>query len=289
MSLHDHLEDVRDAGAAILQLIGPDLRQAGVLVSHRLCELLSTACLLHDVMKANSAFQQMVQTSGPPQKQPIRHEALGAVLFSVGPLVSWFARVLPDPSERWAVIWAVAGHHLQMGRDLKDGLVRDTENRHIVVYLDHADVKTALEKVERGLGCESIAWSHPELGFDTADDDEGLRVLARRFLRESRKAWDKLCNGQNMRGTVALLKGLLIAADVAGSAIAEKQLSLSDWIRSALAVRLKLIDLAPVIGKGTKGKPVLPFQQSVGESRFPVTLVAAGCGNGKTTAAYLWG
>ena len=172
-------------------------------------------------------------------------------------------------------------------RDLKDGLVRDTENRHIVVYLDHTDVKTAFRKVEKGLDRGSIDWPNAELRYDTADDDEGLRVLARRFLRESRKAWDNLRNGENIQGTVALLKGLLIAADVVGSAVAEKQLSLSDWIKAALAARLKPIDLVPVVSKGTKGKPILPFQQSIGESKMSATLVAAGCGNGKTTGAYL--
>ena len=64
MSLHDHLQDVREAGAAILQMIIDDLLRAGVPVTRRLNELLAAACLLHDVMKANSAFQQMVQTSG---------------------------------------------------------------------------------------------------------------------------------------------------------------------------------------------------------------------------------
>ena len=43
-------------------------------------------------------------------------EALAAVMLAVGPLASWFAQVLPDPSERWAVIWAVAGHYLQSAR-----------------------------------------------------------------------------------------------------------------------------------------------------------------------------
>jgi len=54
-------------------------------------------------------------------------------------------------------------------------------------------------------------------------------------------------------------------------------------------VRLNKELLDPVIKEGTKGRKPLSFQEQVGNSEKQVTIVIAGCGNGKTTAAYLWG
>ena len=44
----------------------------------------------------------------------------------------------------------------------------------------------------------------------------------------------------------------------------------------------------PVVRSGTKGRDPLPFQIAVGDSGQSATVVIAGCGNGKTTAAYMW-
>src|SRR5690349_729222 len=135
LSLFQHLQDVRAAGDAVFEQIRSDLNDSGVSpFPDRLLSLLATACLLHDVMKANSAFQKMVHTLGPPQKQPIRHEALAAVMLSAGPLADWLSQMLPEKWERWAVLWAIAGHHFQLRRDIKGGLVRDTETRHVAIH-----------------------------------------------------------------------------------------------------------------------------------------------------------
>src|SRR5262249_23570637 len=61
-----------------------------------------------------------------------------------------------------------------------------------------------------------------------------------------------------------------------------------EWIRSALAKRIDPIELGPVIAEGLDKKPARDFQTRVGESVSPATVVIAGCGNGKTTAAYMW-
>jgi hypothetical protein len=63
-------------------------------------QLLEGAGLLHDLLKATSAFQAMMQ-AGRGIKQPIRHEILAAVLLVAHePLAEWFAKAVPDPAER---------------------------------------------------------------------------------------------------------------------------------------------------------------------------------------------
>src|SRR5262249_2158314 len=128
-----------------------------------------------------------------------------------------------------------------------------------------------------------------DIDFDTADDeDDGLRDRVRRYVNDSTAAWERFRKETAVRTRIAILKALLIAADVAGSAVAERNEQPETWVRTAIRVGLSADDLSPVIHPGTKGKAPLPFQEKVGASEDPVTLVAAGCGNGKTTAAYLW-
>ena len=80
---------------------------------------------------------------------------------------------------------------------------------------------------------------------------------------------------------------MLIAADVAASALTADGRRQAEWIPEALGKRIGPDTLSAVIMKGTKGKAPLPFQQEVGKSGS-AAVVIAGCGNGKTTAAYLW-
>lgn len=289
IGLLDHLEDVRDAGAAIFEAVGSDVIGAvGPSGTDGLRRLLEIACWTHDLLKANTAFQGMLD-DGKPIKQPIRHETLAAVLMATdGPLRDWLAAVVPDPADRWAVVWAVAGHHLKMADPARNPavpLVRDYPDR-FTALLGASDVRAALAKVSDGVTMSSLV----EPVYDTAEEDEAgcLRDRAAEYVRNSVAAWRRLKRDPKFATRLALLKGLMIAADIAGSAAPEKRVSPADWTRGALRVRLAAADLDAVIRTGTKGKKLLTFQTTVGKSEKPVTLVAAGCGNGKTTAAYLW-
>lgn len=290
VGLLDHLKDVRDAGEAAVGAIGPDLAAAVPGMTDGLSRLLEVACWVHDLLKASTAFQRMVTGTGPV-KQPIRHEALAAVLLATnGPLQGWLEATVPGAADRWAVVWAIAGHHLQMtdpARNPAVPLVRDADEPRFTAVLGASDVRTALEAAA---GSGVVVSPLHDLELDTAEEDEPgcLRDRAGRYVRDSAAAWKRLKRDPRVGIRVALLKGLLIAADVAGSAAPENRVSPAEWTRKALGLRLAATDLDPVIRTGTKGKPPLPFQEEVGASDRPVTLVAAGCGNGKTTAAYLW-
>jgi CRISPR-associated endonuclease/helicase Cas3 len=100
--------------------------------------------------------------------------------------------------------------------------------------------------------------------------------------------WQRLRKDESVLRRVVLLKSLLIAADAAASALTPDGKNPPEWIRPALAKRIDPSELDPVIAEGLDKKPARDFQIRVGVSESSVTVVIAGCGNGKTTAAYMW-
>jgi CRISPR-associated endonuclease Cas3-HD len=200
IGLLDHLKDVRDAGAAAFEAVGSDvIRALAPGGADGLRRLLEIACWMHDLLKANTAFQDMLDDR-KPVKQPIRHETLAAVLMATdGPLRDWLAAVVPDRADRWAVVWAVAGHHLQMADPARNPavpLVRDYPDR-FTALLGASDVRAALGKVSDSVTVPSLV----ELVYDTADEDEPgcLRDRAGEYVRNSAAAWRRLKRDPKVR------------------------------------------------------------------------------------------
>jgi len=101
---------------------------------------------------------------------------------------------------------------------------------------------------------------------------------------------------------VAAVKACLIAADVAGSALPRLEMPIEGelgWVRQALAVAPSRDDLQRIVEVRLSRKRGSTFdslddqarsifQSNVAQSPQRVTLVKAGCGTGKTLAAYQW-
>ncbi|HWL10444.1 MAG TPA: hypothetical protein VNQ76_18715 [Planctomicrobium sp.] len=93
------------------------------------------------------------------------------------------------------------------------------------------------------------------------------------------------------RFLVPIVKNCLIAADVAGSAIPkviDSDFLESQWIQTAFQSCPQQDDFRRIAQVRLNGHDPRPFQMQVAESPSRVTLVMAGCGTGKTVAAYLW-
>ncbi|MBA3313415.1 MAG: CRISPR-associated helicase Cas3' [Planctomycetaceae bacterium] len=303
-TVEEHCLHVHDAAKAVWDAIEDDFADAiGVNVAElrdTVQPLFFIAATLHDIAKANSAFQAILRKTGhKKQRQPIRHEILAAVLLTNERFWGdWLPKALPNELDRWAVVWAVGGHHLQL-RDRRFGEVNDplfeTEGvpKEVSVYLSEQQVLTLLDRVRsiaksRGHDpgepptCETLA-------FDPLDEsDAGLEMLVRRFVRNSKLAWRTLRHDETFKRNLALLKALLIAADVAGSGLPTANEPISAWIGTHLAVRLRPEDADEIVKKNLGSRTPHQFQERVAESPHPVTIVTAGCGNGKTTAAYMW-
>jgi CRISPR-associated endonuclease/helicase Cas3 len=86
---------------------------------------------------------------------------------------------------------------------------------------------------------------------------------------------------------LAVVKALLIACDVAGSALPRTGCSVRRWIADTLGRSLATADLEHLVNDALDGHPVRPFQAAVRDSGS-LAFVRAGCGSGKTAAAYLW-
>jgi CRISPR-associated endonuclease/helicase Cas3 len=297
----EHCRGVRTAAAAIWSCVEIDLANAMRIDAAELRgiePLYLIAALLHDVGKVNSAFQMMVQNFQRTWKrQPLRHEILSALIASHPRF--WREWLMSALGERdfWVVVWAVAGHHLEIRERLpdesNDPIYRtgDTPSQ-VTIFLDDDQVDqllTEIDDVLRTSGRSAVLPVGKAESFGTLEDEvEGLESLARDFIRDARQSWKRLDGDARFRRDIAVLKALLIAADIAGSALPAEAEEIGPWIGQALRTRLNANDLQEVISASLGGKNARQFQKDVGNSPASATVVTAGCGNGKTTAAYMW-
>jgi len=89
------------------------------------------------------------------------------------------------------------------------------------------------------------------------------------------------------RKLVAAVKNCLIAADVAGSTL-PKLSDNWDWIPNSFAAIPTVEELNTIVQHRLNRDQPRPFQTDVANSESKVTFVKAGCGTGKTLAAYMW-
>ncbi len=130
----------------------------------------------------------------------------------------------------------------------------------------------------------------------SAESDIYERI--RTTVAEATIHWHDLKHDQESVGMLAAVKNTLVAADVAGSALPTSSLgtaSHSQWqrlIRDSLSAAPKTDQLTQLIEDrltiGGVKHTLRDFQSAVATNASEVTLVKAGCGSGKTLAAYLW-
>lgn len=275
-TLPGHASDVLAVGETIWSLSGNALSAilADEVDATLLRKLWVAACVLHDLGKANDAFQAMVRGKRR-WPQPFRHEWLSAWLTiesSWDGMPSWWRDVLA---------LALIGHHLRFDcfKTIRDR-VREAPERTIVFFGDHADVERVVRLTkERGVDI-SVPCKRIEVDLERMAS-KGIRD----WFLECQDRWD--C-GEIPRRTVSLLRGLLMAADVAGSALPREGMDPAAWTAEVLGRRLGQEDLFALVSARLGGNPPREFQRAVAQTSGRVCFVKAGCGSGKTVAAYLW-
>jgi CRISPR-associated endonuclease/helicase Cas3 len=93
------------------------------------------------------------------------------------------------------------------------------------------------------------------------------------------------------RRFVAAVKACLVAADAAGSTLPRRidaPEQRTAWIRTAFSAIPTPEQISQIIDLGLSGNELRTFQKAVAEEGGDVTFVKAGCGTGKTLAAYHW-
>lgn len=261
-------------------------------------ELLQTVVLaiwLHDWGKANQDFQALVQKNSPPEllkqyfeithkvesnrrRQLIRHELLSVVLARHKYVYDWLSSA-PNADRNIALL-AVLGHHLKV----KDSSYFDVGSDSLEVYTDSEDFQKILK-----LGCDYLGLSNLPHRLPRKFKENELKKACKE-LGGDIDGWfiklDKSCGGDlGKLKKIAVVKALVMAADLAASALLEQERgdrTYTNWIKDALAQVMSACELQQVIDQRLEGKCLLDFQQIAAASKSRVLIVSAGCGAGKS-------
>jgi CRISPR-associated endonuclease/helicase Cas3 len=306
--LLQHSRDVATACKALAQSVGKiALHNCGLATE--LFERLSLALLangwIQDLGKSGSHFQEMVRSSSP-FKQLIRHEVIsGLLVWQDERLREWLS---PISDVLVDAVWGAMGHHRKFHEQTKPEQVPS-----LAVYVTHDDFAAILREMRDNLKLDPPPKFDRDIviarGRKDGGDFSALESL--RDLQDEFKDLEAEFADSSVRRLLALIKAFGIAADVAASAVAKQgrsaeKYSLSKYVEESLtAIGLTTADLTRLINKWawdrsscdealrdeTKLPPdVIPrdFQNKVAASDSFLTLAQAGCGSGKSLAAYMW-
>jgi CRISPR-associated endonuclease/helicase Cas3 len=289
-TLKGHLKDCFSSGNSIVEVVGYQMLQAFGLRNPdwllRLSNVLSLAAAIHDIGKSNNHFQNAVHgLAAPEDRQPIRHEWISVWIAMQPAVKAWLMPAVGNCDSCWHVaMFAVGGHH-RKSVPTDDCFAAD----FIEVHVDHDDFRACLQQFKD--------W------FDLGDPPEvdgivyqGPRDVDRReaflkMLSGLGRQWRKLKKDTQWKKFSAVVKATVIGADVAGSALWEQIDSpeqRAQWIKSSLERTPNQADLNEIVRARLGKHPPREFQKQVAASASSVTLVEAGCGGGKTAAAYMW-
>lgn len=255
---------------------------------------------LHDPGKANNGFQGAVQGKG---EQAIRHEHLSALMLALPPVARWLEQGGLDPL---LVAVVAAGHHLKLSQ--KDqrlmlaqpqvsgvNLLEIQGERQLAQLFQHVAERVGLPPWTDTL---PLLWGFSgsagrPVSIATMRDDITRRM--ERMKRDLRRDAPK-CH------LWRALLAALIATDAAGSGLPRADHSITQWLAATFGeppltgddIREKVI--APRIVEIETHKrrtdPGFTFREQdfqTAAANLPErTLLLAGCGAGKTLAAWRW-
>ncbi|WP_019500469.1 CRISPR-associated helicase/endonuclease Cas3 [Pseudanabaena sp. PCC 6802] len=255
------------------------------------------AAYLHDWGKANQHFQEMVYlkskglahvdlTKGKKswrshgQRQMIRHEVLSGILaLQVPEFREWLSQI-PD-ADLIVAVWAAMGHHLKLDANKIDGFPNGT-GASLKVFTSHEDFELVTKKMGvKYLGLPASVPTVPTRDWSREELERAIANLTKEFgSLEKRNEYEQRF--------IATVKATVIAADLAGSALTEQGEDIKTWIPKMLKLVLEPGDLHNVLQEKLGDRKLRSFQEEIANTNHRVTLVKAGCGTGKTIAAYAW-
>lgn len=294
MRLSGHLADVHAAAGRVLDSTADDqLRALGLDPKRyrdrlRRCVLLAAA--VHDLGKANDHFQSMLTGRRDVRSNPqgLRHEWISVLILKT--LREWLLPAAGGNDADLAIVeWAVSGHHPAFDRSSPPRSCPAGAGPKIRLLTGHPDMREILCWLRETFGLESPPTLADEVRHLVGSGNVYADLAD--WARSARSLWEELSRDTSEKRFVAAVKSCLIAADVAGSALPRDHPNGSQrWesITRSFANVPEPGDLATVAERRLNGAEPRPFQSEVAKSQAPVTYVKAGCGTGKTVAAYLW-
>lgn len=234
------------------------------------------AAWIHDWGKANDHFQDMLLQK--IKRQGIRHETVSMVLLDL--LSDW---VFPPKGD--LPVWAVKGVYIAVGlhhfkcQDIKKRPVKDRSD--VAIFTEHEDFQDLLLMGSNMLG---LAQPPTLRNIEFSLLRGGLIESLKRLEAEL----DDFRCTTRQKTLIACLKVALMNADLAGSALPRSTKNLDEWLHRKLKISLDGKDLEKIVDGKLSGCPLRNFQKNVAEAESKTILAEAGCGSGKTVAAYLW-
>ncbi|MDH4262790.1 MAG: CRISPR-associated helicase Cas3' [Spirochaetia bacterium] len=260
---------------------------------------LRVSALLHDIGKANKDFQEAVSGQGYLQ-QGIRHEHLSAFILHLPAIRSWFSE--NKIIDIKIITSAILCHHLKATGDnvnehqfmYKWGNVLRPEVK-LPVYLEHKDIQGILTHIGNllQLKAESVL-NLPFFQLTVEPWSEVFKSALREGMNISFKNY--LENDKKYPLFLAVKAGL-VAADSVASGLVRENRSVNEWINNVVHLSeikpdeiLKAIILPrrqDITHKSGKSFEFHEFQKRITQKGNRVLLLA-GCGMGKTLAAWNW-
>ena len=184
------------------------------------------------------------------------------------------------------VEWAVAGHHPAHNHASPPHHCPAGSGTDILAHVKHPDFLKALQWIKEVFGLDGNLPTFQESSWLLVGEDTAFQKIAK-WQREAFAEWGRIRFDPEAK-LLAAIKNCLIASDVAGSALPKH--GEPDWtaVHQAFQAVPESGDLQSIANHRLEGKPPRDFQRSVAMSCDSVTYVKAGCGTGKTVAAYLW-
>lgn len=269
-TLQGHTWQVMESARLLLELRLAQAEQTVGRSMPALSRLVMLAAFLHDLGKANDAFQWMLRRK--QKSQPVRHEAL-SLLIARRVLKEWLCSVYSSGEVDRAAVVAASHHRKFPGRAVA---ASGDSSASCVLQLSHPGFAKVLQLGVKHLGL-------PPAPASLLTDRKVERRTAEKLFDE---AVDEIfIDGDDVE--LAVAKAFLLSSDVLGS-IEPNAAKREAFVKKALSCRASRDELSSIAETRLSGEPPRPFQNEVANSSDPVTLVTAGCGSGKTIAAYLW-
>lgn len=305
--LTQHSRDVAEACRALADFVGKKALynaniDLSVFAAFRTCLIANG--WTQDLGKANSHFQEMV-TKSPTISQLLRHETISGLLVWFDPKINQWLKPLEETLV--LAIWAAMGHHRKFGDETKANVL----SNNLTVYLSHTDFSQIINEMATDLNLSAPPSFVQDLVIASSQKVKGDWIAQKKLLELQDEFIDCEDNfGEENKKSLAIIKAFGIAADVAASAIAAqgfwaKNYSLKRYVENTLGkIGLSENDLAQLIYKWAWERSEhffpkninsfppdfspRPFQEQVANSQSFLTLAQAGCGSGKSLAAYMW-
>lgn len=287
--LTQHSRDVAEACRALIEAVGKTaLENLGLtkIDREKFREKLKANGWIQDLGKSSNHFQTML-SGAADSFQLVRHETISGflLLHESSPLRGWLLEKFSE-REILTIVWAAMGHHRKFCEETRPN---EKSSTTLTVHASHIDFQTILREMAQDLGLTAPLPIERDLTIEMKRDNSP-DIAARRELTALQDDFDieaETFDDDFQKRELSLLKGLGIAADVAASAFAKREqsnYSLSSFVRESLAVGLTSEDFSKIVGRHAPYK----FQTHVATSESFLTFARAGCGSGKSLAAYLW-